>query len=509
MLGLAEQLSPPPAIEDEAPVWVPDPENIPQQLAYICPADELFYGGAAGGGKSDLLLGLAGTQHRSSLILRREFPPMRALIERSREIFNRTGADRGKDSYNESLHIWRLRTGRIIEFGSLQHEKDKEDYRGRPHDGKFWDELPQFSKTQYEFVNLWNRTTVPGQRTRIVSAGNAPMTLAGRWIIERWAAWLNKKHGRPAKSGEVRWYVTVDGQDVETPNSQPIEHKDANGKVLTLTPTSRCFIKAQLKDNKYLRGTAYEARLQSTPEPMRSMLLEGLFDVEFEGNAFQVIPTRWVMEAMERWRKGPKPDRPLDVLGADIARGGDDKMVLAGKRGHWYDALIKYPGHMVQDGPIGANFILLAIAGEGQPVISVDGIGIGSSVFDSLMQRNTPKVFSQIFSEGADGRRDKTGRLEFLNLRAWAYWNLREALDPSNGHNLCLPDDDELLADLTTPLWSQMPTGKIKVESKEDIKKRLGRSTDCGDAVVLAEMIAPQSSAEDWLNAWKKKDEKR
>src|SRR5688572_27425204 len=93
--------------------------NSPQELAYFSPADELFYGGAAGGGKTDLLLGLAGSAHTSSVIFRREFPRLRAIIERSRQIY-------AKGSLNESLHIWRLTSGRIVELGSIQYETDKQ-----------------------------------------------------------------------------------------------------------------------------------------------------------------------------------------------------------------------------------------------------------------------------------------------------------------------------------------------------------------------------------------------
>jgi hypothetical protein len=80
---------------------------------------------------------------------------------------------------------------------------------------------------------------------------------------------------------------------------------------------------------------------------------------------------------------------------------------------------------------------------------------------------------------------DKSGKLKFINLRAEIYWKLREALDPSTGENLALPPDPLLLQDLTAPQWSLTVSG-IKVESKDDIKKRIGRSTDSGDAVALA-----------------------
>ena len=71
------------------------------------------------------------------------------------------------------------------------------------------------------------------------------------------------------------------------------------------------------------------------------------------------------------------------------------------------------------------------------------------------------------------------------NVRAEAYWGLREALDPVKGDNLTLPDDPELLADLVAPHWKLSASG-IQIESKDEIKARLGRSPDCGDAVVLA-----------------------
>ena len=82
------------------------------------------------------------------------------------------------------------------------------------------------------------------------------------------------------------------------------------------------------------------------------------------------------------------------------------------------------------------------------------------------------------FGEGTD-ERDASGRLGFVNVRAWAYWSMREALDPQRGHELALPPDPELLADLAAPRWS-IQSGRIKIESKEDIVKRIGRSPDCG-----------------------------
>ena len=62
---------------------------------------------------------------------------------------------------------------------------------------------------------------------------------------------------------------------------------------------------------------------------------------------------------------------------------------------------------------------------------------------------------------------------------------MREALNPVDGEDLALPPDRELRADLCAPRWKVAARG-VQIESKEDIHKRIGRSTDCGDAVVLA-----------------------
>ncbi|HEV3084106.1 MAG TPA: hypothetical protein VGY66_30260 [Gemmataceae bacterium] len=80
--------------------------------------------------------------------------------------------------------------------------------------------------------------------------------------------------------------------------------------------------------------------------------------------------------------------------------------------------------------------------------------------------------------------------LQFVNVRAYAYWALRDILDPERGEKMALPPDQELLSDLTAPRWAMTMQG-IKVEPKEDIVKRLGRSPDCADAMALAILRPP------------------
>ena len=81
---------------------------------------------------------------------------------------------------------------------------------------------------------------------------------------------------------------------------------------------------------------------------------------------------------------------------------------------------------------------------------------------------------------------DETGELGFANKRAAAWWRLRCLLDPQRGRGIMLPPDDLLLGDLCAPTWRVTPGARILVESKDDIRKRLGRSTDVADAVVQA-----------------------
>ena len=93
-------------------------------------------------------------------------------------------------------------------------------------------------------------------------------------------------------------------------------------------------------------------------------------------------------------------------------------------------------------------------------------------------------VMAVIFSNKTESR-DVTGVLRFVNVRAYAYWRLRDMLDPERGEKIALPPDQELLSDLTAPRWAMTMQG-IKVEPKEDIVERLGRSPDCADALVLS-----------------------
>jgi hypothetical protein len=278
---------------------------------------------------------------------------MQGIIDRSREVIGTRGR------YNGSTHVWRLSDGRVIELAGVPNEEDKKRYQGRPADLMAFDEITEFTPTQYRFLIGWNRTTIQGQRCRVVCTGNPPTTAEGEWVIRYWGPWLDEHHPNPAAPGELRWFAVIDGQDVEVDSGEPFEH---DGE--TIQPRSRTFIPARLTDNPYLLGTGYASVLQGMPEPLRSQMLYGDFKAGVGDDPWQVIPTEWVRAAQRRW-SADRPDGPQTAVGVDVARGGDDKTVLARRFGSWYAELEKHSGSSTPDGQHVANLVLVALADGG------------------------------------------------------------------------------------------------------------------------------------------------
>lgn len=450
--------------------WHPFPG--PQSDAYFSPADIIGYGGAAGGGKSDLLLGLSLTQHLRSIIFRRESVQGRGLTDRAREVIGAIG------SFNQVIGVWTgLPGGRQIEFAGVANPGDEQKFKGRPHDFIGFDEADQFQERVIRFLLGWLRTSVDGQRCRAVLCFNPPMTAEGRWLLKFFGPWIDKKHPKPARPGEIRWYVTdKEGQEQEVPSADPVDG---------MTPLSRTFFPARVQDNPVYMKTGYLAQLQALPEPLRSQLLRGDMEAGTEDDPWQVIPTAWVRAAMDRWSDLGPSAGALDALGVDVARGGKDKTTIAKRRGRWFAKLLKYPGSSTPDG--GAVATLIIPEHEGDAAVNIDVIGVGSSVYDHVKVAisNTFGINVSVKTDATD----KSGRLRFTNKRAELWWKMREALDPTSGEDLMLPDDSELLADLTAPTWKLQANG-IRIEEKAEVKKRIGRSPDCADAVILARIPA-------------------
>lgn len=479
------------------PIWSPLPG--PQTMAYESMADIVGFGGAAGGGKTDLGLGKALTKHRKTAILRREATQLTGIIDRMTDIIG------SRDGFNGQDKIWRNAGPKNVqvELGSTPHAGDEEKYQGRPKDLLVIEEAAHFLESQVRFLMGWVRTTVQGQHCQTLMTFNPPTNAEGRWIITFFAPWLDPKFPNPAQPGELRYaaslkdsqnnsydlwvddgrsFVLVDGKPCYEFNPDDYQPQDI------IRPLSRTFIPSKVSDNPYLVGTGYMATLQSLPEPLRSQMLYGDFQAGIEDDPWQVIPTSWVEHAQKRWIDYHKKPE-MDSLGIDVARGGKDKTVIARRHGMWFDVPLIYKGEATPNGPKVAG--LTIAASRDNAVQHIDVIGVGASPYDFLNNAKQPVVGVNV-AESATGT-DKSGKLNFYNLRSQLWWYMREALDPNNNTGIMLPPNKELLADLCAPIW-ELRGKNIFVESREDIVKRIKRSPDIGTAYILALINTPKMS---------------
>ena len=469
------------------PVWIPLPG--PQKAAAESPADILFYGGSGGSGKTDLILGLALTAHKKTAIFRKQATELPTIIDRLTVLVG------GRDGFNGTEKIWKIprRVGggadRSIEFGSCPNPGDQEKYRGRDSDAKFFDEITAFTEAEFRFICAWLRTTDKNQRCRVICTGNPPATLDGQWVIKFFAPWLDPDHPNPAEPGELRWFVMVDGVEVERPNSKPFMH---NGK--KLTPKSRTFIPGTVEDNPFLMETGYDQTLESLPEPIRSQMRYGNFHVDSDDPTFQVLPTSWVKAAQERWTSDGGKGQRMSSMGVDVSRGGKDRTCICQRYGKWYGIPKEYPGSFVTDGNAAAGLVFLNLK-DAAPV-HIDIINCGTSAYDHLKNNGIHTVAINGSAKG--NGTDRSGLLRFYNKRAEIYWKFREALDPAFGSTIALPPGAAIRKELCAATWKLTVRfdGKgILIESKDDIKSRLGVSPDLGESILYASVDTPRPAA--------------
>lgn len=474
-------------------LWVPNPG--PQTVAFNCQADELYYGGQAGGGKSDLGIGLGITQHSQSLILRRYSADADSLAERTVQILG------SRDGFNGSPPVTIRRGDKLLTFGGMKDLEDRQRYKGDPHDLIVWDEIPDFLEEQYTFVNGWNRSANPGQRCRVVATGNPPTTPEGLWVIRRWGAWLDPSHPKfgKVKEGELLWYTTIEKKDTEVDGPGP--HL-INGEMIMAK--SRTFIRAKLSDNPDLAATNYDSVLAAMPERERLAYREGRFDASLKDKAAQIIPTAWVRAAMERWTERPPAGVPMCAIAADCTGGGADPMAIVGRHDGWFGQIIIIPGEEIpaeMAGRAAAGYVVSHRRDKAIIIVDMGG-GYGGPLFEHLHanfssdQNHMPTVIPFKGSEAAVNR-TQDGTVGFNNRRTSALWKMREALDPGQvaGSPIMLPPDDELLGDLTAPTY-KLVRGMYHAESKVDVCDRLGRSTNKGDAVCMAWTAGPIASTD-------------
>ncbi len=356
-----------------------------------------------------------------------------------------------------------------------------------------FDEITQFTKSQYKYLTLWLRSTDPKQRTRVIATGNPPDSPGGLWVIEYWAPWLDRNHHDPAEPGELRWPVPVEeGSDKEVFfrtieaamehvsqfKKPPVDHE---GKLLP--PRSRTFVPGKLEENPEYVKSGYQSVLAYTSKDLQG-LAAGDFKAGLKDHPNQTIPSSWIDGAQQRWTPRPPAGAPMTAIGVDVAQGGGDETVLAPRHDAWFAPLIAVPG-VETPNPSDVSALVVKNRRDQAAVIVDCGGGYGGGVVEFLGQNGIASVPHK-GAKKAHGR-TKDRQHSFVNKRAEVWWRFREALDPDQfgGSPVALPDDAAVRSDLAAPHFFITPRG-IQIEDKDETKKRIGRSPDRGDAIVMS-----------------------
>ena len=172
-------------------------------------------------------------------------------------------------------------------------------------------------------------------------------------------------------------------------------------------------------------------------------------------------------------RKVEQPEGTAVVWGLDVARYGDDASVLCIRQGRHLIELHSWKKLSLME-LAGRVLDLLHSSDEPPEEILVDSIGLGAGVLDRLRELD-------ISARGVNVSESPAMADRYANLRA-ELWDLTKQWF---NEEVQIPNDDSLIADLTAPRYSFNSSGKMLVESKAETKKRLGRSTDFADSLVL------------------------
>lgn len=282
-------------------------EPLPQQEIYFtCPAEEVFYGGAAGGGKTDaaivksIVRALMYPGYKA-LILRRSFPQLTEIVLRMFQLIPKSLA-----KYNVGNHHWRFHNGSIIILSHLERDASVHNHQGQSYDDIFFDEGTHFTEYQIEYLKSRLRTVLP-EIIPSFNIGSNPGSVGHAYCLReyvepaydnvellyfyshsqrRWLALPEGMRGRP------RPFVVWKMPENETHDRLNRERAAESPPLPPLPLPTRCFIPAKVQDNKYYANDGrYLARLALLPPAERQALLDGNWHL-FEGQAFPEFDER-------------------------------------------------------------------------------------------------------------------------------------------------------------------------------------------------------------------------
>ena len=197
-----------------------------------------------------------------------------------------------------------------------------------------------------------------------------------------------------------------------------------------------------------------------------------------------LIPLSWIEQSMQR--EAPEAVDAPCILGVDVARHGSDASVIAVRRG---DSIVALQRTRKQDTMTVAGWVIDHARRHGASEVRVDADGLGAGVYDRLKEQGIPAVEMRGGMQARDAE-------QFANCRAEWYWGLRERLDPGQGGTAALPRDEVLLGQLAGLKVQYTSRGQVKIESKDDMRRRGLPSPDEADAIMyaFAAMYQPRSA---------------
>ena len=184
----------------------------------------------------------------------------------------------------------------------------------------------------------------------------------------------------------------------------------------------------------------------------------------------QFISSEKVGKATER--KNEVPLGTPKIMGVDVARFGDDQSVIARRHGRKLEELIKYRGLDLMEL---ASEVAVAINKYKPDVVYVDDVGLGGGVVDRLRQLG----FS-IVAVNAGSSPEHQNKDLYFNKRAEMWERMKNWIDVAD-----IPEDRDLVDSLTEIEYGYDEKMRLRLEKKEDMKKRGLASPDCADAVSM------------------------
>jgi hypothetical protein len=275
--------------------------------------------------------------------------------------------------------------------------------------------------------------------------------------------------------------------DISTPNGvgNPFHRKRFGGQVKVFT--------FRWTDDPRKDQDWYDERVRK----LGSTIVAQEIDINYEASLSNVvIPNKWVMCTVELELK-IRTEEPL-VAGFDVAGGGVDKNAYPLR----HDSTIKRVMQWNDADSVSATHECVRLGAEdGIETLYLDPIGVGDGAVGTLRQNPPPFEWFGVDSRHRPSddffeEEEKLCSEKFINKRAELWWKMRRRFERTyeyvkkgvqhkHEEMISIPNDPQLITELSSPLFFHRDSGKLKIESKEDMRRRGVASPNMADAVVM------------------------